>query len=174
MLGEIFRILAKYPGYRVWITGGLFSQIGTGFTQIAIFAELGRLGVGAEGLGTAFALSLIPGVFSSQLGKILTRRVPPSRILISTEILGALSVGFPWAGGVLDLPALLFIGQFLSALWAGISVSPAMGLISQKFNNDELPAVSSLQSIMFSSQVIIGSGLGAIFYGHIPTSYYFL
>jgi len=66
-----------------------------------------------------------------------------------------------------NLSALLVV-QCLEALLSGISY-PALTLMFKRgLRHDELPTATAMETIIFASQVLLGTGLGVLLFGLIP------
>ena len=175
MIQSISAIFKKYPGYRGLVAGGLISSAGTGLTQVAVYGELARMNAGPATFAVAFAVSVLPGLFSSQVAERFLRRIPPVKMLVLAEILGAMLLVLPALGMMLKSQELLLAAQFSSSLIAGIAMPAGMGINSILFKEkEELASASALGTIAFSSQVLIGYGIGSLVYGKIPSHIYLL
>lgn len=94
------------------------------------------------------------------LGERLCKKTSPLQILIFTEILGLLALVFPWYGLLHhSIPALLVV-QCAEALFSGISYSALALLFKRGLHHEELPAATVMETIIFASQVLLGTGLG--------------
>ncbi len=65
------------------------------------------------------------------------------------------------------MPALLVV-QCIEALLSGISYPALTLLFKRGLRHDELPAATAMETIIFASQVLLGTGLGVLLFGIIP------
>lgn len=65
------------------------------------------------------------------------------------------------------MPALLVV-QCIEALLSGISYPALTLLFKRGLRHDELPAATAMETIIFASQVLLGTGLGVLLFGLIP------
>lgn len=113
-------------------------------------------------------LSMLPSFIGSVWGEILCKRTSPLRILIFTEISGLFALVFPIYGLLHHhVPALLVV-QCIEALLSGISYPALTLLFKRGLRHDELPAATAMETIIFASQVLLGTGLGVLLFGLIP------
>jgi|GEM_PF-2184809 len=173
MIASIQKIFTKHPGFAAWTFGALLSQIGSGFSQIAIYTELAHMGVKDSSFAYAFVVSLLPGLFSSQFGKSLAQKYRPLNLLIITEIFGALAALIPWLGIVNHNLPLIYLGLFISSMLPGLAYPISIGLFSQVFDDNELFTTSAIQTLTFSSQVVVGQGIAALLYSKVSIDIYF-
>nr|WP_313109219.1 MFS transporter [Atlantibacter sp.] len=66
-----------------------------------------------------------------------------------------------------NVPALLVV-QCIEALLSGISYPALTLLFKRGLRHDELPAATAMETIIFASQVLLGTGLGVLLFGIIP------
>lgn len=113
-------------------------------------------------------LSMLPSFIGSIWGEILCKKTSPLRILIFTEISGLFALVFPIYGLLHHhVPALLVV-QCIEALLSGISYPALTLLFKRGLRHDELPAATAMETIIFASQVLLGTGLGVLLFGLIP------
>jgi len=167
-MNNLLIVLARALRRHRWLAllGGAFilSSLGNGLTQVVVFGQLLRWHAPAATLTFAYMLATLPGFFGSLLGERLCRRVPPLRLLIMTELLGLFALLSPMLGLLYhNLPAMLVV-QSVEALLGGMSY-PALTLIfKQGLSTEELPAATGMETLIFASQVLLGTGLGVLLF----------
>ncbi|MGZ0749032.1 MFS transporter [Kluyvera sichuanensis] len=146
----------------------ILSSLGNGLTQVIIFGQLLHWHASPATLTIVYMLSMLPSFIGSIWGEILCKRTSPLRILIFTEISGLFALVFPIYGLLHHhVPALLVV-QCIEALLSGISYPALTLLFKRGLRHDELPAATAMETIIFASQVLLGTGLGVFLFGLIP------
>ncbi|WP_052283324.1 MFS transporter [Kluyvera genomosp. 1] len=167
LLLALIRALRSHRWLRFLGCAYILSSLGNGLTQIIIFGQLLHWQASPATLTLVYMLSMLPGFIGSLWGEVLCRKVSPLRILIGTELLGLLVLIFPLYGVVHhSVPALLAV-QCWEALFAGMSYPALTLLFKRGLRPEELPAATAMETIIFASQVIFGTGLGVLLFDHI-------
>ena len=149
----------------------ILSSLGNGLTQVIIFGQLLHWHASPATLTIVYMLSMLPSFIGSIWGEILCKKTSPLRILIFTEISGLLALVFPIYGLLHHhVPALLVV-QCIEALLSGISYPALTLLFKRGLRHDELPAATAMETIIFASQVLLGTGLGVLLFDLIPPLY---
>lgn len=146
----------------------ILSSLGNGLTQVIIFGQLLHWHASPAALTLVYMLSMLPSFIGSIWGEVLCKKTSPLRILIFTELTGLFALGFPLYGLLHhNVPALLVV-QCIEALLSGISYPALTLLFKRGLRHDELPAATAMETIIFASQVLLGTGLGVLLFGLIP------
>ncbi|HFZ1618896.1 MFS transporter [Klebsiella aerogenes] len=147
----------------------ILSSLGNGLTQVIIFGQLLHWQTSPATLTMVYMLSMLPSFIGSIWGEMLCKKMSPLRILIVTEISGLLALIFPLYGLLHhSIPALLVV-QCAEALFSGISYPALVLLFKRGLRPDELPAATTMETIIFASQVLLGIGLGVVLFGLIDS-----
>ncbi|EDX9592614.1 MFS transporter [Salmonella enterica] len=149
----------------------ILSSLGNGLTQVIIFGQLLHWHASPATLTIVYMLSMLPSFIGSIWGEILCKKTSPLRILIFTEISGLLALVFPLYGSLYhNVPALLVV-QCIEALLSGITYPALMLLFKRGLRHDELPAATAMETIIFASQVLLGTGLGVLLFDLIAAQH---
>ncbi|WP_312269133.1 MFS transporter [Pseudescherichia sp.] len=145
----------------------VFSSVGNGLTQTLILGQLLRWHAPPSTLTLTYMLATLPGFIGSCLGERLCRRVPPLRLLLISELAGMAALLLPAYGLMAhSIPSLLAL-QSIEALLAGLSW-PAMSLLFKRgLSASELPAATAMETVIFASQVLLGTGIGVLLFDRI-------
>ncbi|WP_313488066.1 MFS transporter [Pseudescherichia sp.] len=145
----------------------VFSSVGNGLTQTLILGQLLRWHAPPSTLTLTYMLATLPGFIGSCLGERLCRRVPPLRLLLISELAGMAALLLPAYGLMAhSIPSLLAL-QSTEALLAGLSW-PAMSLLFKRgLSASELPAATAMETVIFASQVLLGTGIGVLLFDRI-------
>lgn len=142
----------------------ILSSLGNGLTQVIIFGQLLHWQASPATLTIVYMLSMLPSFIGSIWGEALCKKVSPLRILIFAELLGLLALVFPLYGLLNhNVPALLAV-QCSEALFSGMSYPALTLLFKRGLRHDELPAATAMETIIFASQVLLGTGLGVLLF----------
>ncbi|MBN3067015.1 MFS transporter [Pectobacterium brasiliense] len=142
----------------------ILSSLGNGLTQVIIFGQLLHWQASPATLTMMYMLSMLPSFIGSIWGETLCKKTSPLRILIFAEISGLLVLVFPLYGLLHhSVPALLVV-QCAEALLSGISYPALTLLFKRGLRHDELPAATAMETIIFASQVLLGTGLGVLLF----------
>ena len=142
----------------------ILSSLGNGLTQVIIFGQLLHWQASSATLTLVYMLSMMPSFVGSISGEMLCKTTSPLLILIFTEILGLLALVFPLYGLLHhNVPALLVV-QCAEALFSGISYPALTLLFKRGLRHDQLPAATAMETIIFASQVLLGTGLGVLLF----------
>lgn len=142
----------------------ILSSLGNGLTQVIIFGQLLHWQASPATLTMVYMLSMLPSFIGSIWGETLCKKTSPLRILIFAEVMGLLVLVFPLYGLLHhSVPALLAV-QCVEALLSGISYPALTLLFKRGLRHDELPAATAMETIIFASQVLLGTGLGVLLF----------
>lgn len=167
LLLALIRALRSHRWLRFLGCAYILSSLGNGLTQIIIFGQLLHWQASPATLTIVYMLSMLPSFIGSLWGEVLCRTVSPLRILICTEMLGLLALIFPLYGlSHHNVPALLAV-QCWEALFTGMSYPALTLLFKRGLRPEELPAATAMETIIFASQVIFGTGLGVLLFDRV-------
>ncbi|MBV8045377.1 MFS transporter [Pluralibacter sp.] len=167
LLFALLRALRCHAWLRLLAAAFIWSSLGNGLTQVVVFGQLLQWQASPALLTLAWLFATVPGFIGSLLGETLCRRVAPLSVLMVAEAAGMLALLIPWFGlQHQSIPALLMM-QSVEALLGGITW-PALALIfKQGLRNDELPAATAMESLIFASQVLLGTGIGVLLFDRV-------
>jgi hypothetical protein len=167
LLFALVRALRAHRWLRLLLCAFVLSSLGNGLTQVLVFGQLLRWHASPSTLTLAYLLATLPGFVGSLAGEKLCRRLSPLSLLIITELLGMVALALPLFGLVYhSIPALLMV-QSAEALLGGMSW-PALALVFKRgLTHDELPAATGMESVIFASQVLLGTGVGVLLFDHV-------
>lgn len=167
LLFALVRALRTHRWLRLLLCALVLSSLGNGLTQVLVFGQLLRWHASPSTLTLAYLLATLPGFVGSLAGEKLCRRLSPLSLLIITELLGMVALALPLFGLVYhSIPALLMV-QSAEALLGGMSW-PALALVFKRgLTHDELPAATGMESVIFASQVLLGTGVGVLLFDHV-------
>lgn len=164
LLFALIRALRRHRWLRLLGYAYILSSLGNGLTQIIIFGQLLHWQASPATLISVYMLSMLPGFIGSLWGESLCTRFSPLKILIFTELLGLSALVFPLYGLLHhNIPALLAV-QGTEALLSGISYPALTLLFKRGLRHDELPAATAMETLIFASQVLLGTGLGVLLF----------
>jgi len=150
-------------------------QIGIGLTQVAVYGHMAREGASPLYFTLAFSLGAIPGLFSSQIGSYLSKKVNIIVLCVIIQLLGAFSLFLPIIGIHNDQLILLILAEFISAFIAGFCYPISQIYIKRVFTDKKyLPLASKLDVYLFSINIILGTFFGTLFYSYFSTKNYLL
>jgi hypothetical protein len=167
LLFALVRALRAHRWLRLLLCAFVLSSLGNGLTQVLVFGQLLRWHASPSTLTLAYLLATLPGFVGSLAGEKLCRRLSPLSLLILTELLGMAALAFPLLGILYhSIPALLMV-QSVEALLGGMSW-PALALVFKRgLTHEELPAATGMESVIFASQVLLGTGVGVLLFDHV-------
>lgn len=164
LLHALIRALRSHRWLRLLGCAFILSSLGNGLTQVVVFGQLLRWQASPATLTLAYMLATLPGFFGSVWGERLCRKMSPLRILILCELLGMLALIMPLYGVLThNIPALLAV-QSAEALFSGMSYPALTLLFKRGLSTEELPAATALETLIFSAQVLLGTGLGILLF----------
>ncbi|MDX6020769.1 MFS transporter [Scandinavium sp. V105_16] len=167
LLFALLRALRGHVWLRLLAFAFILSSLGNGLTQVVVFGQLLRWHATPTTLTLAWLLATVPGFIGSLLGEKLCRIYPPLRVLILCELLGLLALALPLIGLRLHSLPLLLAVQSVESLLGGISW-PALALTFKRgLREDELPAATAMENMIFASQVLLGTGLGVLLFERV-------
>lgn len=145
----------------------IFSSMGNGLTQTLILGQLLRWHAPPSTLTLTYMLATLPGFIGSCFGERLCRRVSPLRLLLLSELAGMVALLLPAYGLMAhSIPSLLAL-QSIEALLMGLSW-PAMSLLFKRgLSASELPAATAMETVIFASQVLLGTGIGVLLFDRV-------
>lgn len=160
----LFSALRSHKWLRLVCCAYILSSLGNGLTQIIVFGQLLQWHVSAFTLTIIYILSMLPSFIGSIWGEYLCRKISPLRILIFTEFLGLIVLIFPLYGLIFHNVPLLLSVECWGALFSSISY-PALALLFKSgLRREELGAATAVETVIFSSHVLLGTGLGVLLF----------
>ena len=164
LLYALIEALRGHRWLRLLACAFIFTSLGNGLTQVVVFGMLLSWSAPPALLTLAFLFATVPGFVGSLIGEKLCSRYSPISLLILTEGLGLLALLFPLFGvGYHSIAALLAV-QSTEALLSGMSWPVLTLLFKRGLSEAELPAATSLETVIFASQVLLGTGLGVVLF----------
>ncbi|MBW9399128.1 MFS transporter [Leclercia sp. EC_58] len=169
LLYALFHALRCHRWLRLLACAFLFTSVGNGLTQVMVFGLLLEWQAPASLLTLAYLFALLPGFLGSLVGEKFCMRFSPIDLLLLTEWLGLLALLFPLLGIQFHSMMALLAVQSTEAFLTGMSW-PALALLFRRgLSEAELPAATCLETMIFASQVLLGTGLGMVLFHHLPT-----
>jgi hypothetical protein len=171
LLYALLCALRSHVWLRLLVSAFVLSSLGNGLTQVVVFGQLLRWQASPTALTLAWLLATVPGFVGSLIGEKLCRTHSTLHILIFCELLGLLALILPLQGLHFHNIPLLLAVQSTESLMAGISW-PALALTFKRgLNEEELPAATAMENLIFASQVLLGTGVGVLLFEHVsPTT----
>ncbi|MBO4148968.1 MFS transporter [Enterobacter ludwigii] len=164
LLYALIEALRGHRWLRLLACAFIFTSLGNGLTQVVVFGLLLAWSASPALLTLAFLFATVPGFVGSLIGEKLCSSYSPISLLILTEGLGLLALLFPLFGvGYHSIAALLAV-QSTEALLSGMSWPALTLLFKRGLSEAELPAATCLETVIFASQVLLGTGLGVVLF----------
>lgn len=163
-LGQVFRLLYRYPAFgRLWV-GRLISLFGDAFTLVALpWFVLQITGSGTATAGILLALQL-PAILTSMIIGSLIDRFQPRAIIAIDNILRAFIIGLIpilyWLG-LLEL-WLLFLLTCLAGMLIPATEVGSRSLLPQLVEDKDLDAANMLWSLSLNLALIIGPAVAGL------------
>lgn len=167
MIKALHQTLARTPWLLFLGLSFVVSSVGNGITYIVIFSELIRLSVPATSLALAYVLSTVPGFIGSKIGERYCRNNNPFQLLIWGECLGMLGLAAPFGAVMTGSVPLFLVAQTVSAFTIGMTFPAMSKIFKAGLSEQELPVATSLETLIFACNVILGVGLGLLLLGRI-------
>jgi len=168
MLIALLRALRHYRWLKLLAAALFLSSLGSGLTLVLTMGLLLEWQAPALTLVLAYTLSTLPGWFGSLIGEKLCQRLSPFKILILAETIGLVSLGFLGWGVLHQQSAALLLAQSVAALSGGMSFPALSQLLKSHLCEEELPAATALETLVFAANVVVGIGVGVLIFGHLP------
>jgi len=168
MLIALLRALRHYRWLKLLAAALFLSSLGSGLTLVLTMGLLLEWQAPALTLVLAYTLSTLPGWFGSLIGEKLCQRLSPFQILILTETIGLFSLGFLGWGVLHQQSRALLLAQSVAALSGGMSFPALSQLLKSYLREEELPAATALETLVFAANVVVGIGVGVLIFGHLP------
>ena len=167
LLFALMRALRVHRWLRLLLGAFVLSSVGNGLTQVLVFGLLLDWQAPPSTLTLAYMLATLPGFLGSLVGEKLCQSISPARLLILTETLGLAALSLPLLGLLHHSITALFLVQSLEALLGGMSW-PALALLFKRgLSAHELPAATAMETTIFASQVLLGTGIGVLLFGTV-------
>jgi MFS family permease len=159
----VLRLIQSSPAYFSISVAALLSGIGSALTVIAVNAEFSKWQLPSHYYALASAFSILPGVFASEIGKLLIKKYSWVKMFVAAELAGLIGLFVVWLGFQFSNVFLLLTGLFVSSVLAGVMIP-----ISQTFSKENVPEnrltdLGKWSVWLFSANFIFGEALGAIF-----------
>jgi len=168
MLIALLRALRHYRWLKLLAAALFLSSLGSGLTLVLTMGLLLEWQAPALTLVLAYTLSTLPGWFGSLIGEKLCQRLSPFQILILAETIGLFSLGFLGWGVLHQQSRALLLAQSVAALSGGMSFPALSQLLKSYLREEELPAATALETLVFAANVVVGIGVGVLIFGHLP------
>ena len=161
---------ANQPGYwelisgnqnfrRLWL-GNVVSMLGDWFNTLAIYVLVAELTGSAFALGAVFITKMLPGALISPIAGIVADRVNRRRLMITSDVLRAVTV---FALVIVDTPGevwLLYVLTAVQVMLGGLfqpAHSASLPMITEKH---ELLTANTLMSMSWSVMLTLGAASG--------------
>jgi len=167
MLIALLRALRHYRWLKLLAAALFLSSLGSGLTLVLTMGLLLEWQAPALTLVLAYTLSTLPGWFGSLVGEKLCQRLSPFQTLILAETIGLFSLGFLGRGVLHQQSAALLLAQSVAALSGGMSFPALSQLLKSHLREEELPAATALETLVFAANVVVGIGVGVLIFGHL-------
>lgn len=169
----MFKFLLTNISFVYFAIASLVMQIGIGLTQVAVYGHMAREGVSPLYFALAFSFGAIPGLFSSQIGSYLSKKINIILLCVVIQLLGSFSLFLPIIGINNNQLILLIFSEFISAFIAGFCYPISQIYIKRVFTDKKyLPLASKLDVYFFSINIILGTFLGTLLYSYFSTKNY--
>lgn len=167
LLFALMRALRTHRWLRLLLGAFVLSSLGNGLTQVLVFGLLLDWQASASTLTLAYMLATLPGFLGSLAGEKLCQRISPVQLLILTEILGLATLALPLLGLLHHSITALLLVQSVEALLGGMSWPALTLLFKRGLSHQELPAATAMETVIFASQVLLGTGMGVLLFGGV-------
>lgn len=161
-MAKLARIIFSRPAY-ARVLGALFvSGIGSAFTSVAVYRELGARGAGDFTFALAFAAALLPGFFTSFGASRISRVFRLRGLLLICLGGGLIGLLLPLLGYLEGNLVCLLGAEVLASASGGLLLPVFKGLERASFAEDDFQTLAALDSWIFTGNFIFGQGLGAL------------
>lgn len=167
MLKALYHAFSGKPWLLLLAFSFVISSIGNGITYIIVFSQLIHLSAPVSSLALAYVLSTVPGLAGSVVGERFTRNNNPFLVLISGECLGLLGLLIPLMAYQLNSVPLYLAAQTVSAFTIGMTFPAISKIFKTGLSADELPVATTLETIIFACNVLLGVGLGLVISNYV-------
>lgn len=167
LLFALMRALRVHRWLRLLLGAFVLSSLGNGLTQVLVFGLLLDWKASPSTLTLAYMLATLPGFLGSLVGEKLCQSISPARLLILTETLGLAALSLPLLGLLHHSITALLLVQSVEALLGGMSWPSLTLLFKRGLSAQELPAATAMETVIFASQVLLGTGMGVLLFGTI-------
>ena len=174
MLVSVYSLLKKNRALLLFVIGSLISSIGSALTRIVVYGKLAEFGATPTSFSEAYAISMIPSLFATQLGVWTLRVTGPITNIVAAELLGAIGVLIPWLGVQNHSKLLLISGTMIPGVIGGVAVASYGYFLKQILQTEDYPAYSAIDALAFSASTVMGTGFAAVLYNIVPTKIYFI
>ena len=152
----------------------LFTEIGMGLTQVAVYGSLSNHNAKPFWYGLAFFISLFPGFISSYFVTFLIKRYQLHKINILINIFSSIFLLFPLYASINGNTYTLLIALSVSSFATGFLYTIIQTYIKKACGIEDIPLYAKIDSLLFTANIVIGIGIGSILYTFIGTSNYFI
>ncbi|WP_433219756.1 MFS transporter [Microtetraspora malaysiensis] len=160
----MFRSLRNY-NYRMFVTGGIVSNVGTWMQRTAQdWLVLQLTGGSGSALGVTVALQFLPVLLFGLWGGVLADRYPKRPVLIVAQsLMGALALTM----GILTLTGSaqvwhVYVMAFLLGVIACVEVPTRQSFVVEMVGREDLPNAIALNSSTFNLARVFGPALAGV------------
>lgn len=171
---NVLQLLHKNPVYGLFCLSQLISSIGSGLTQVAVYGSLARSNANPIWFTAAFAITLLPSLLASKLGESLFKRIQGGKLLLYSNLISALLLVPAIRAGEQTNPPLLILAEFVGAMSIAFAYPIQQSLIKRLFEGESLVVCLKLDTALFSSQVVLGVGIGTLLFGRFGVRNYLI
>ncbi|MCX7205504.1 MAG: hypothetical protein NT086_05855 [Proteobacteria bacterium] len=169
----MIKLLMSSRWYLWFSLGLLITNIGSGLTAVAVFGALSKTAAAPSDFALTFSVSIVPTLFSAEIGKYLGRWCKPFSILIAVEIGGVLSLLLPFYALASGNLLMLSMALALPSLFSGLAVSAYHTINKRGFGEADYLHIATIETISFSAITIVGTGIGGVIYPLLSSALYF-
>lgn len=148
----------------VFIISTLLFQIGVGLTQAAVYGKLSDSNSDAFWYGLTFFLGIFPGYISSKISQKLSKTYQLWHIITLSFIGSAIFLLVPLFVFSQYNIHFLILAEAASSFSAGMCMPIFQLIFKRSIQNSELKNFAKVDSLVFFTSVILGTGIGAVLY----------
>ncbi|WP_330925965.1 MFS transporter [Candidatus Sororendozoicomonas aggregata] len=173
MIIDLIEVFLKHKWLRFFVAGLMVSSIGNGLTFVVVNGQLVDNNASEAIFIITFLLFTFPAWLGNYSGKIF-KKYNSFNVIIIGDILGLLGLIIPLIGVILNNNLLLMLSGVVTAYVAGLTFPEVQLMFKQGLSKDKLPLAAGLDTLIFSSNVLLGVGIGVILYGYIDIFLFFI
>lgn len=173
----VFLPALRSRNYRLFFAGQGISLIGTWMTQIATVWLVYHLTHSVFMLGVVGFTSQIPNFVMSPWGGVLVDRLPPHRVLLSTQVLAmiqSLSLAALALSGTIEIWHVLVLSLIQGLINAVDAPARQVFVIELLERREDLANAIAINSTMFNGARLVGPAIGGLLIAQVGEAYCFL
>lgn len=159
---SLLNLFRRHPSYALLTFAQTLSIIGSALTTLVVYSFIEDSGASVATYAIVYVFSVAPGVFVAHFSHLYRHLFSIGGALIASTIFSVFALYLTWYGYKSQIISLLLCSELSLSLVAGFLSAYNALYDKMNFADEELEDLSSVDTITFGAQTILGLMLGTV------------